>query len=47
MPDNKVIYVVEFMLEKNIKYVTVVRNGRSISMSRLEDALKELGLNII
>jgi hypothetical protein len=42
-----VIYAAEFMLKKIIKYITVVINGRFISMSRLEDALKELGLNII
>ena len=45
-PEDKVISAVELMLEKNIKSVSVVRNGRPIGMVRLEDALKELGLNV-
>jgi len=45
-PDDKVMHAVELMLEKNIKCISVVRNGRPIGMVRLEDALKELGLDI-
>jgi len=43
-PDDKVMYAIELMLEKNIKCVSVVRSGRPIGMIRLEDALKKLGL---
>lgn len=45
-PEDKLIYAVELMLEKNIKSVSVVRSGRPIGMVRLEDALKKLGLNV-
>ncbi len=45
-PEDKVIHAVELMLEKNIKSVSVVRSGRPIGMVCLEDALKELGLNV-
>lgn len=45
-PDDKVMYAVELMLEKNIKCISVVRSGRPIGMIRLEAALKVLGLNI-
>ena len=43
-PDDKVTSAVELMLEKNIKCISVVRNGRPIGMIRLDDALKKLGL---
>jgi len=45
-PEDKLIYVVELMVEKNIKSVSVVRSGRPIGMIRLEDALTKLGLNV-
>jgi CBS domain-containing protein len=46
MPEDKVIYAVELMVDHNMKTIAVVRNGRPIGMIRLEDALKKLGLDI-
>ena len=44
IPEDKVIYAVELMVDHNMKTIAVVRNGRPIGMIRLEDALKKLGL---
>lgn len=45
-PEDKVVYAVELMVDHNMKTIAVVRNGRPIGMIRLEDALKELGLDV-
>lgn len=43
---DKIIHAIELMVNNNLKSIAVVRNKRPIGMVRLEDALKELGLNM-
>ena len=44
--DDKTTYAVELMVNNNLKGIAVVRNRRPIGMVRLEDAFKQLGIQI-
>jgi CBS domain-containing protein len=44
--DDKTTHAVELMVKNNLKRIAVVRNRRPIGMIRLEDAFKQLGIQI-
>jgi signal-transduction protein with cAMP-binding, CBS, and nucleotidyltransferase domain len=43
-PEDRIIDVIEFMLKKNLKEISVVQKGKSLGVVRLEDLLEEMGL---
>ena len=44
--NHRIMDAVELMVKHNLKNITVVLNGRPIGRVRLEDALKELGIQV-
>jgi hypothetical protein len=44
--NDKTTYAVELMVNNSFKGIAVVRNRRPIGMVRLEDAFKQLGIQI-
>jgi|GEM_PF-3310152 len=44
-PEEKVADVVQLMLSKNLKEIGVERDGETIGKVKLEDLLKEMGLD--
>ena len=44
--NDKTTYAVELMVNNNLKGIAVVRNNRPIGMIRLEDAFKQLGIQM-
>ena len=44
--EDRITHAVELMVEHDLKCIAVLRNRRPIGMIRLEDAFKELGLQL-
>lgn len=44
--NDKTTHAVELMVNNNLKGIAVVRNNRPIGMIRLEDAFKQLGIQL-
>lgn len=43
---EKITRTIEVMVSHNLKRIAVVRNRRAVGMIRLEDAFKEIGLEL-
>ncbi|UCE54452.1 MAG: CBS domain-containing protein [Desulfobacterales bacterium] len=44
--EDRITYAIELMVKNNVRCIAVVRNHVPIGMIRLEDAFKELGLQL-